>query len=93
MEKVFFNEDGFLNVKTSIENNPVYIKIMEDGYVDLDEMAQIYRGIKAKFEIIEESFPEDQKFLIHDLIVDCQIYRAVRDKFNTQIEFDGDFIV
>ena len=41
MKKVFFNEDGTLNVKTSIENNPLYVKIMEDGYVDADELAQV----------------------------------------------------
>ena len=93
MKKVFFNEDGTLNVKTSIENNPLYTKIMEDGYVDVDEMAQIYRKIKTKFETLEESLPEEQKALVHDLIVDSQIYKAVRDKFCAQVELDGDFLV
>ena len=93
MKKVFFNEDGTLNVKTSIENNPLYAKIMEDGYVDVDEMAQIYRRIKAKFETLENILPEEQKALVHELIVDSQIYKAVRDKFNAQVEFDGDFLV
>ena len=93
MKKVFFNEDGTLNVKTSIENNPVYTKIMEDGYVDMEERAQMYQTIKSKFETLENSLPEEQKALVHELIVDSQIYKAVRDKFNTQVEFDGDFLV
>ena len=93
MKKVFFNEDGTLNVKTSIENNPLYAKIMEDGYVDVDEMAQIYRRIKARFETLENILQEEQKALVHELIVDSQIYMAVRDKFNAQVEFDGDFLV
>ena len=93
MKKVFFNEDGTLNVKTSIENNPLYAKIMEDGYVDVDEMGQIYRTIKARFETLENALPDEQKALVHELIVDSQIYKAVRDKFNAQVEFDGDFLV
>lgn len=93
MKKVFFNEDGTLNVKTSIENNSLYAKIMEDGYVDVDEMAQIYRRIKAKFETLENILQEEQKALVHELIVDSQIYKAVRDKFNAQVELDGDFLV
>ena len=93
MKQVFFNEDGTLNVKTSIENNPLYVKIMEDGYVDADELAQVYRRIKTKFEILEGSLSEEQKSLVLELIVDSQIYMAVRDKFNAQVEFDGDFLV
>ena len=93
MKKVFFNEDGTLNVKTSIENNPLYAKIMEDGYVDVDEMAQIYSRIQAKFETLENALPDEQKALVHELIVDSQSYKAVRDKYNAQVEFDGDFLV
>lgn len=93
MKQVFFNEDGSLNVSQSAKSHPSYKRIMDDQYVSLDEMGQQYQNIKSIFRQIEDTFTDEQKLLVHKLIVESEVYQAVRKHFNEQIEFDGDFIV
>ena len=93
MKQVFFNEDGTVNVSQSAKSHPSYKRIMDDQYVTLDEMGQQYQNIKYIFRQIEDTFTEEQKQLVHKLIVESEVYQAVRKHFNNQIEFDGDFIV
>ena len=93
MKQVFFNEDGSLNVSQSVKSHPSYKRIMDDQYVTLDEMGQQYQYIKSIFRQIEDTFTEDQKQLVHKLIVESEVYQAVRKHFNEQIEYDLDFIV
>ena len=77
MKQVFFNEDGTLNVSQSAKLHPSYKRIMADQYV----------------RKMEDTFTDEQKQLVHELIVESEVYQAVRKHFNDQIEFDGDFIV
>lgn len=93
MKQVFFNEDGTLNVSQSAKSHPSYKRIMEDKYVTPEELGQQYQHIKAIFRKIEDTFSTDQKQLVKELIVESEVYQAVRKHFNDQIEFDGDFIV
>ena len=66
---------------------------MEDHYVTLDELGQQYQHIKSIFRNIEDTFTESQKELVYELIVESEVYQAVRQHFNEQIEFDGDFVI
>jgi len=93
MKQVFFNEDGTLNVSQSAKSHPSYKRIMDDQYVTLDEIGQQYQHIKSIFHKMEDSFTDEQKQLVHELIVESEVYQAVRKHFNDQIEFDGDFVV
>lgn len=93
MKRVFFNEDGTLNVSQSAKLHPSYKRIMDDQYVSLDELGQQYQSIKSIFRKMEETFTDEQKQLVHDLIVESEVYQAVRQHFNEQIEFDGDLII
>jgi phosphoglycolate phosphatase-like HAD superfamily hydrolase len=93
MKQVFFNEDGTLNVSQSAKLHPSYKRIMDDQYVSLDELGQQYQSIKSIFRKMEETFTDEQKQLVHDLIVESEVYQAVRQHFNEQIEFDGDLII
>lgn len=93
MKQVFFNEEGNLNVSQSVKSHPAYKRIMEDHYVTLDELGQQYQHIKSIFRNIEDTFTESQKELVYELIVESEVYQAVRQHFNEQIEFDGDFVI
>ena len=93
MKQVFFNEDGTLNVSRSAKSHPSYKRIMDDQYVTLDEIGQQYQHIKSIFRKMEDTFTDEQKQLVHELIVESEVYQAVRKLFNEQIEFDGDFVV
>lgn len=88
MKKIFFNESGSLNMISQVEDSPTYSKIMDDGYVDLEEMACLYRSIKGKFEVLEESLPDDMKTIVRDLIDESLIYNVVRDRFNEQFDVE-----
>lgn len=66
---------------------------MCDKYVSLDELGQQYQTIKAIFRKMEETFTDEQKQLVHNLIVESEVYQAVRQHFNEQIEFDEDFVI
>ena len=65
----------------------------ELSFVTLDEIGQQYQHIKSIFRKMEDTFTDEQKQLVHELIVESEVYQAVRKHFNEQIEFDGDFIV
>ena len=93
MKQVFFNEDGTLNVSQSAKSHPSYNRIMEDKYVTPEELGQQYQHIRDLFLKMEETFTDEQKQLVHELIVESEVYQAVRKHFNDQIEFDGDLIV
>lgn len=89
----FFNEDGTLKISQSAKSHPSYKRILNDQYVTLDEMGHQYQHIKSIFRKMEDSFTEEQKLLVHELIVESEVYHAVRQRFNLQIELDGDFII
>lgn len=93
MTRVFFNEDGSLNVSQSVKSQPSYKQMMDDKYVSLEEMRQQYLHIKSIFRQMEETFTDEQKQLVHKLIVESEVYLSVRRKFYEQIEFDGDLVV
>lgn len=93
MKQVFFNEDGTLNVSQSAKSHPSYKRIMDDKYDTPKELGEQYQHIKSIFRKIEDTFSEEQKQPVHELIVESEVYQAVRNHFNDQIEFDGDFIV
>ena len=93
MKQLFFNEEGSLNVSQSVKSHPSYKRIMEDKYVTSEELGQQYQHIKAIFRKMEDSFTDEQKQMVHDLIIESEVYHAIRQHFNEQIEFDGDFIV
>ena len=66
--------------------------LLEDGVmrkgrmwlVDKDDNVVVFRKM-------EDTFTDEQKQLVHELIVESEVYQAVRKHFNDQIEFDGDF--
>lgn len=93
MKQIIFNEDGTLNVSQSAKSHPSNKRIMNDQLVTLDEMGQLYQHIKSIFRQIEDTFTEEQKQLVHKLIVESEVYQAIRKHFNEQIEFEGDFVV
>lgn len=93
MKQVFFNEDGSLNVSQSAKSHPSFKRIMDDKYVTPEELGQQYHHIKAIFRKMEDSFTDEQKQLVHELIVESEVYQAVRHHFNLQVELDGDLII
>ena len=94
MKIIFFNEDVSLNGSQSAESHPPYKRIMDDKYVTPEELGGgSISTSNLFFRKIEDNFIVEQKQLVHKLIVESEVYQAVRKHFNEQIEFDGDLII
>lgn len=85
MKEIFFNEDGTLKINETIMNRPSFIKIMEDGKVTLEEIKEQSRRVMDLFHKIEDTFPEEQKLLVRDLLVESCVLTTILKEHGMQI--------
>lgn len=77
MKEVFFNEDGSLNINQTIMAQPSYLKIMNDGVVTEEELAQQSELVMSIFRKIEDSFNDEQKALVQSLLVETNVLNTI----------------
>ncbi len=88
MKEIFFNEDGSLKINETIMNQPSFIKIMEDGKVTVEEIEEQSERVMALFHKIEDTFTEEQKLLVRDLIVESNVLNTIFKQHGMQIALD-----
>ena len=88
MKEIFFNEDGSLNINETIMNQPSFIKIMEDGKVTVEEIEEQSERVMALFHKIEDTFTEEQKLLVRDLIVESNVLNTIFKQHGMHIALD-----
>lgn len=88
MKEIFFNEDGSLKINETIMNQPSFIKIMEDGKVTVEEIEEQSERVMALFHKIEDTFTEEQKLLVRDLIVESNVLNAIFKQHGMQVALD-----
>lgn len=88
MKEIFFNEDGSLKINETIMEQPSFIKIMEDGKVTVEEIEEQSERVMALFHKIEDTFTEEQKFLVRDLIVESNVLNTIFKQHGMQIALD-----
>lgn len=88
MKEVFFNEDGSLKINETIMNQPSFVKIMEDGVVTAEELEDQSRRVLSIFRKIEDSFNEEQKMLIQELIVESNVLNAIFKQHGMQVAME-----
>lgn len=88
MKEVFFNEDGSLKINETIMNQPSFMKIMEDGVVTADELEEQSRRVLSIFRKIEDTFNEEQKMLVQELLVESNVLNAIFKQHGMQIAMD-----
>lgn len=88
MKEIFFNEDGSLKINETIMNQPSFIKIMEDGKVTVEEIEEQSERVMALFHKIEDTFTEEQKLLVHDLIVESNVLNTIFKQHGMQVALD-----
>lgn len=74
---MFFNEDGILNIDEMIIENPSYQKIMEDGVVTDEELAEQADKVVAQLREMETKFNEEQIADIKKLLVEANVLQAI----------------
>lgn len=77
MKEVFFDEDGGLNINQTIMSQPSYLKIMNDGVVTEEELAQQSELVMSIFRKIEDTFNEEQKALVQSLLVETNVLNTI----------------
>lgn len=88
MKEIFFNEDGSLKINETIMNQPSFIKIMEDGKVTVEEIEEQSERVMALFHKIEDTFTEEHKFLVRDLIVESNVLNTIFKQLGMQVSLD-----
>jgi len=77
MKEVFFDEDGGLSINQTIMSQPSYLKIMNDGVVTEEELAQQSELVMSIFRKIEDSFNDEQKALVQSLLVETNVLNTI----------------
>lgn len=88
MKEIFFNEDGSLKINETIMEQPSFIKIMEDGKVTVEEIEEQSERVMALFHKIEDTFTEEQKVLVRDLIVESNVLNTIFKQHGMQVALD-----
>lgn len=88
MKEIFFNEDGSLKINETIMEHPSYVKIMEDGVVTAEELEEQSKLVVSIFRKIEDTFTEEQKKLVQELLVESNVLNAIFKQHNMKIVFE-----
>lgn len=88
MKEIFFNEDGSLKINETIMDQPSFIKIMEDGKVTVEEIEEQSQRVMELYHKIEDTFTEDQKLLVRDLLVESNVLDAILKQHGMQITLE-----
>lgn len=88
MKEVFFNEDGSLKINETIMSQPSFVKIMEDGVVTADELEEQNRRVLSIFRTIEDTFNDEQKMLVQELLVESNVLNAIFKQHGMQVAME-----
>ena len=88
MKEVFFNQDGSLKINETIMSQPSFVKIMEDGVVTVDELEEQSRRVLSIFRKIEDTFNDEQKMLVQELLVESNVLNAIFKQHGMQVAME-----
>ena len=88
MKEVFFNEDGSLKINETIMSQPSLVKIMEDGVITVDELEEQSRRVLSIFRKIEDTFNDEQKMLVQELLVESNVLNAIFKQHGMQVAME-----
>ena len=77
----FFDESGTLNIDDLILEQPSFKKIMEDGVVTDEELAEQKERVIALLKKLEQNLTPEQIDFVRELLSEISVLVAVRNKF------------
>ena len=75
----FFDETGTLNIDDLILEQPSFQKIMEDGVVTDEELAEQKERVIALLKKLEQKLTPEQIDLVRELLAEISVLVAVRN--------------
>jgi hypothetical protein len=77
----FFDESGGLNIDDLILQQPSFQKIMEDGIVTEEEIAEQKNRVIAILKKLEKNFTSEQIDQVRELLAEISVLVAVQNKY------------
>jgi methyl coenzyme M reductase alpha subunit len=74
---MFFDENGIIDIDELIINHPSYQKIMEDGIVTDEELAEQSDKVIALLHDVESKYSEEQVAEIKNLMAEINVLHSV----------------
>ena len=80
----FFDETGTLNIDDLILEQPSFKKIMEDGVVTDEELAEQKERVIALLKKLEQKLMPEQIDQVRELLAEISVLVAVRNIFEKE---------
>lgn len=80
----FFDESGTLNIDDLILEQPSFKKIMEDGVVTDEELAEQKERVIALLKKLEQKLTPEQIDQVRELLAEISVLVAVRNIFEKE---------
>ena len=81
----FFDESGTLNIDDLILQQPSFKKIMEDGVVTDDELAEQKERVIFLLKKLEQNLTPEQIDQVRELLAEISVLVAVRNIFEKEV--------
>ena len=78
----FFDESGTLNIDDLILQQPSFHKIMEDGVVTDEELAEQKERVISLLKKLEQNLTPKQIELVRELLAEISVLTAVKSCFS-----------
>lgn len=84
----FFDESGGLNIDDLILQQPSFQKIMEDGIVTEEELAEQKERVISLLKKFEQNSTPEQIDQIRELLAEISVLIAIQDKYLNEKDND-----
>ena len=82
----FFDEDNNLNIEDLVYEQPSFLKIIEDGIVTEDELAEQSARVISRLKSFESKANAEQIEEVRNLLAEISVLVAARSIFERQAE-------
>lgn len=82
----FFDEDNNLNIEDLVYEQPSFLKIIEDGVVTEDELAEQSDRVISRLKSFEAKANAEQIEEVRNLLAEISVLVAARSIFERQAE-------
>ena len=73
----FFDEAGNLNINDLILQQPMYVKIMEDGVVTEEELSEQKERVSSLLKQLEKNSSSEQIKIVRELLAELSVLIAI----------------
>lgn len=84
----FFDESGGLNIDDLILQQPSFQKIMEDGIVTEEELAEQKERVISLLKKFEQNSTPEQIDQVRELLAEISVLIAIQDKYLNEKDND-----